>query len=102
MNVIQTKEAWIEARMQEIQRLRLALQKGYVTKLRSNRALLGRTYRGEMHEEEFFWGEEVQEDTPRDEVPSAIGAPTRRKGKRRADESELVNNAPRKRLRNAV
>lgn len=85
--------------MQEIQRLRLALQKGY----RSNRALLGRTYRGEMHEEEFFLGEEVQEDTPRDEVPSAIGAPTRRKGKRRADESsELVNNAPRKRLRNAV
>ncbi len=85
--------------MQEIQRLRLALKKGY----RSNRALLGRTYRGEMHEEEFFLGEEVQEDTPRDEVPSAIGAPTRRKGKRRADESsELVNNAPRKRLRNAV
>ncbi len=58
MSVIRTKEAWIEARMQEIQRLRLTLQKGYVTKLRSNPALLGRTYRNQMPEE-FFLGEEI-------------------------------------------
>ncbi|KAI0767046.1 hypothetical protein C8Q74DRAFT_1449279 [Fomes fomentarius] len=100
-NVIQTKEVWMEARMQEIQRLRLAMQKQYVTKLKSNPALLGRTHREQTHEEKLFLGEEVQEDTLRVEVP-ATGAPTRRNGKRRADESELVENASRKRLRNAV